>query len=233
MHLFYTPNINSDLHCLDPEESKHCVKVLRLQEGDPVILIDGKGGYYECVISDPNQKRCQVEVVKKCLDYQKPTFNLHIAIAPTKNIDRLEWFLEKATEIGISEITPLLCRYSERKVVKPDRMERIVVAAMKQSQKAYLPKINDLTSVEDFLSQTTTGFKAIAHCYEFDKQTLKGSYVGGDVVIMIGPEGDFSEAEVALAIQKGYKPVSLGESRLRTETAGVVACHTVNLYNQV
>lgn len=232
MHLFYTPNINSDLHCLDPEESKHCTKVLRLQKGDPIVLIDGKGGFYECVISQPDQKKCKVEVVNKILDYQKPGFKLHIAVAPTKNIDRLEWFLEKATEIGISEITPLLCRYSERKVVKLDRMERIVVAAMKQSQKAYLPTINELTSITDFLAEERDGYKAIAHCYELDKQTLKSSYGGGDVTILIGPEGDFSEDEVALAIQKGYLPVSLGDSRLRTETAAVVACHTVNLYNQ-
>lgn len=232
MHLFYTPDITSDTYTLDQQESKHCVKVLRLSEGDKIVLIDGIGGWYQCVISDANAKACQVAVDTKIVDYKKPDFNLHIAIAPTKNNDRLEWFLEKATEIGISEITPLLCRFSERKVIKSERLERIVISAMKQSQKAYLPKLNELTPFADFVSNYTDENKVIAHCYDQDKRTLKSEYAGGDITILIGPEGDFSEEEVALAIQKGYVPVSLGESRLRTETAGVVACHTVNLYNQ-
>lgn len=232
MHLFYTPDITSETYTLNQQESKHCVRVLRLKEGDNITLIDGVGGWYECTITDANPKSCEIEVDNCIKAYNKPSFNLHIAIAPTKNIDRIEWFLEKATEIGITEITPLLCRYSERKVIKPERLERILVSAMKQSQKAYLPKLNELTSFDDFVSNHECDNKAIAHCYEQDKRSLKGEYKGGDITVLIGPEGDFSEEEVAKAIQKGYVPVSLGDSRLRTETAGIVACHTVNLYNQ-
>ena len=232
MHLFFTPDITSDSYTLDQHESKHCVRVLRLTEGDKVTLIDGVGGWYECAIADANPKACKVRVDTKIADFNKPGFNLHIAIAPTKNTDRIEWFLEKATEIGVTEITPLLCRFSERKVIKPERLERIIVSAMKQSQKAYLPKLHALTPFADFVSDHNNNNKFIAHCYQQDKRSLKSEYMGGNVTILIGPEGDFSEEEVALAIQKGYVPVSLGDSRLRTETAGVVACHTVNLFNQ-
>ncbi len=230
MHLFYTPDIRENEYTLSETESKHCVRVLRLGISDSIILIDGAGGWYEAVIVDANPKRCKVEIKKHLKEYEKRDQYLHIAIAPTKNIDRFEWFLEKATEIGIDEITPILCDHSERKIIKDERLEKVIVSAMKQSLKAYLPKLNPLTPIKDLLSNSFEGRKYIAHCYEQDKKELKNEIAESrSNLILIGPEGDFSEEEVQLAIENHFVPVSLGNSRLRTETAGVVACHTANL----
>ncbi len=233
MQLFYIPNISSNEVILDETESKHAVRVLRLAPGDVVQLIDGSGGFYDAEITDANPKKCKLTIVKTICDFGKKNFRLHMAVAPTKNIDRFEWFLEKATEIGVDEITPLLCEHSERKVIKSDRLEKILVSAMKQSVKAYLPKLNEMVSLSDFITNCTTENRYIAHCYEGEKPHLKDVMEENqDAVILIGPEGDFSPEEVNLAKNNGFFEVSLGTARLRTETAAVVACHIVNLANE-
>ncbi len=233
--LFYTPNFDAkaSAYTLPEDESKHAIKVLRMQAGEHIHLIDGKGGLFEVEITNPHPKRCELNIVSSQTNYGKRNFKLHIAIAPTKNMDRLEWFLEKATEIGVEEITPVICRNSERKELKMPRVEKIVVAAMKQSVKAYMPQLNEPCTFNQLLEKSTASQKFIAHCYEDDKQLLKTTYSKGkDVLILIGPEGDFSTEEVEKAQVAGFVPVSLGESRLRTETAGVVACHTIQLLNE-
>ncbi len=233
MQLFYTPNIQGSFYTLDETESKHAIRVLRMSQGDAIQLIDGIGNFYEGRISDANPKKCCIEILKKAEEFGKRNHYLHMAVAPTKNIDRFEWFLEKATEIGIDEITPILCDHSERKVIKEERLEKVIVSAMKQSLKAYLPKLNPLTPLKEFLQTPFDGKKFIAHCYEQDKRDLKNEIPGSHSnLILIGPEGDFSEEEIELAMQNGFLPVSLGASRLRTETAAVVACHTANLLNE-
>ncbi len=233
MQLFYVPNISGTEIILDETESKHAVRVLRLQNGNRVQVIDGKGGFYESEIADANQKKCRLSIINSKLEFGKKDFHLHIAIAPTKNIDRFEWFLEKATEIGIDEITPLLTSHSERKTVNPERLEKILASAMKQSLKAYLPKLNDLTTFKELVVSNKTGNKYIAYCDEVQKIHLKDLVIKGkDTLILIGPEGDFSPREIQLALENGFSVVSLGKARLRTETAGIVACHIVNLANE-
>lgn len=233
MQLFYIPEIKGSTVTLDPDESKHAVKVLRMASGDRVQIVDGKGGFYEAEIADAHHKSCILSIIEKQSDFGRKDFHLHIGIAPTKNIDRFEWFLEKCTEIGIDEITPLLSEHSERKVIKPERLEKILVSAMKQSVKAYLPKLNELTTFSDFLQKNIQANKFIAHCNEGEKIHLKNAVRPSlNVVILIGPEGDFSPEEVTAAIRHGFSEISLGEARLRTETAGVVACHIVNLANE-
>ncbi|MFV0554238.1 MAG: 16S rRNA (uracil(1498)-N(3))-methyltransferase [Mangrovibacterium sp.] len=229
MHLFYTPDISGNTYTLPEEESKHAVRVLRMQVGDRLQLIDGKGGFYEAIVSEANPKRCTIEVQSKEENYAQRKHYLHIAVAPTKNIDKIEWFLEKATEIGIDEITPILCDHSERKVIKDDRLEKIIISAMKQSYKAFLPKLNPLTPLRELLKGNFSGGKFIAHCYDEERNPLKTALNQQANLILIGPEGDFSENEVQEALENGFKPVSLGESRLRTETAALVACHTAAL----
>lgn len=232
MHLFYTPDLNDNLYTLNEIESKHCIRVLRLNMDDQIELIDGKGGFFTAKIIDSNPKKCTVEIINTKINYGKRNHYLHIAIAPTKNIDRFEWFLEKATEIGIDEITPILCEHSERKAIKPERLEKIITSAIKQSIKAYKPKLNNLTKYKDFINQNSNCVKYIAHCEENKKILLKNNYTKGEnTIILIGPEGDFSPEEIKLAKQNNFTEISLGESRLRTETAGVVACHTINLIN--
>jgi len=233
MHLFYTPDLKDSFYTLDETESKHCIKVLRLNINDIIYLIDGNGGFYKAQIVDPNPKKCQVKIVESKREFGKRNYYLHIAIAPTKNMDRIEWFIEKATEIGVDEITPVLCEHSERKVVKTERLEKIVISAMKQSLKAYKPKINEMIHINDFIDGNFEGVKYIAHCEENEKILLKNAYKrGNNAMILIGPEGDFSNDEIQKAKQSGYTEISLGESRLRTETAGIVACHTINLLNE-
>lgn len=230
--MFYCPDI---LHSftLSEEESQHAVRVLRLQAGDELEVVDGAGGYYFAVVTNPHPKHCEFQIKEIITEYGKRDYRLHIAIAPTKNIERLEWFIEKCTEIGVDEITPILCRFSERKIIKPERLEKIIVSAAKQSLKAYFPILNPMCSFRDFIQQTTVSQKFIAHCYEQDKQLLQQVYQkSSDAVILIGPEGDFSPEEVQAAIQHQFHPVSLGSSRLRTETAGIAACHTVALMNE-
>lgn len=231
MHVFYAPDIMSNPE-LPAEEAGHCVKVLRLNIGDEILLTDGKGCFYKAVISVATGKRCQVRITGKTFQESLWKGHLHIAVAPTKTMDRMEWFAEKATEIGIDELTFLNSRHSERKVIKTDRIEKIVVSAVKQSLKARKPVINGMTDFEKFLRTDFKGDKFIAHCNGGERTMLKDAVTpGNDVLVLIGPEGDFSEEEVEMAVKKGFKPVSLGKSRLRTETAALVAVHTVNLLN--
>ncbi len=233
MQLFYVPNISPPEVTLSETESKHAVRVLRLSEGAILQLIDGSGGFYKAQITETHPKKCKLAIVESKLDFGKKDFKLHIAIAPTKNIDRFEWFLEKCTEIGIDEITPLLSEHSERKVIKPERLEKILISAMKQSVKAYLPKLNELTPYRKLIESSFPGKKYIAHCNDGEKTHLKNVISpGNDVLILIGPEGDFSPEEVELAKKQGFEEISLGTARLRTETAGIVACHIVNLGNE-
>ncbi len=233
MNLFYTPNIETTDE-LPEEEAAHCMRVLRLQQGDELMLTDGKGCFYKAEIAGTSGKRCRVRIIERT--EQEPLWNghLHLALAPTKNMDRTEWFVEKATEIGFDELTFLNCRYSERRTVKPERVDKILVSAMKQSLKARKPVLNEMTDFRKFVSQPFTGGKFIAHCHPGEKTPLKQAIrPGDDSLVLIGPEGDFSEEEVALALSCGFVPVSLGKSRLRTETAALVACHLMNLCNQI
>lgn len=234
MFLFYTPNIDTE-HFLSTEESGHCVRVLRLGKGDNILLTDGKGTTYEARITNPNPRKCEFEIINS--ERQQKTWNyyLHIGIAPTKNIERLEWMVEKCTEIGIDEITPLLCRFSERKVVNMERLERVMVSAAKQSLKAYMPRLNPLTDYNSFIRQASEQQRFIAHCYKDDKTQLAEAIdaTQKSILILIGPEGDFSEQEVSDALQLGFRPVALGNERLRTETAGIVACHTTAIMNMI
>ena len=233
MQLFYTPEIVSDIIFLTDEESAHCRKVLRLKEGSPLSLTDGKGNLYRGEIIDISGKQCSVQIVETIPNYGKHDFYLHIAIAPTKNIDRLEWFLEKAVEIGVDEITPVLCDHSERTIIKPERLEKILIAAMKQSLKTYLPKLNAITPFNNLMNIPFTGKKMIAYCNDEHRIPFQSTYTKGDnALVSIGPEGDFSEPEIAKALASGFVPVTLGNTRLRTETAGVVAVAYANFINQ-
>lgn len=231
MHVFYTPDIATCPE-LPEEEAGHCLRVLRLGVGDEVMLADGKGCFYKAVISAATGKRCQVKVLEKT--EQQPFWkgHLHLAMAPTKNMDRIEWFVEKATEIGFDELSFLNCRFSERKVIKTERIEKIVVSAMKQSLKAWKPVVNEMTDFGKFMQCDFTGQRFIAHCYEGEKPLLKDVLRSGeDALVLIGPEGDFSREEVEKAEAMGFRAISLGQSRLRTETAALVAVHTMNLFN--
>lgn len=233
MNIFYTPDIEGDTYTLNEEESKHCVRVLRMMVGDAINLVDGKGGFYTAKIADANPKRCRVDVVSKIEDYGKRPYYLHIAIGPTKLIDRYEWFLEKVTEIGIDEITPLESFHSERRVVKQERSEKVVTAAVKQSMKAFHPIVNQITSFKELVKLPFNGKRLIAHCNTGNKILLKKALEPNEnALILIGPEGDFSVEEVEMAVQNGFVEISLGDSRLRTETAGVVACDTLSFINQ-
>ncbi|MFW6257630.1 MAG: 16S rRNA (uracil(1498)-N(3))-methyltransferase [Prolixibacteraceae bacterium] len=233
MQLFYIPEVTGKTIIPETAESKHMVKVLRLRRGDKVQVVDGKGGFYEAEIADDNPKRCVLSVMNSTQEFGKREFRLHIAIAPTKNNDRFEWFLEKATELGIDEISPVLCDHSERKAIKPDRLEKILVSAMKQSLKAYLPKLNPLITVSELIAANSGNQKFIAHCNEGNKQHLKNVVnAKEDVLVLIGPEGDFSTEEIGFARGNGFTEVTLSKSRLRTETAGVAACQIVNLANE-
>lgn len=234
MHLFYTPDITGKEYTLNAQESKHCVRVLRLNEGDSIRLIDGKGGFYTARITQADPKACRVECTETVREYGKRDFFLHIAIAPTKNNDRTEWFLEKCTEMGIDMISPILTQHSERKVIKTERLNKVITSAVKQSLKAYHPVLNELTGFEELIKQPFEGIKLIAHCNEGEHVLLQDIYTAGNnALILIGPEGDFSPEEVEAAKQEGFKEISLGNSRLRTETAGIVACHTINLINRM
>ncbi|MFV0536972.1 MAG: 16S rRNA (uracil(1498)-N(3))-methyltransferase [Dysgonomonas sp.] len=229
--IFYTPDIliNSELPI---EEAQHCIKVLRKKEGDEILLADGKGNFYDAEIMQANPKHCIVNIIKSVSQKKNWNFNLQIAFAPTKNMDRVEWFAEKATEIGIDHFSPILCQYSERKEIKLQRIEKILVSAMKQSQKAHLPQLDETQSFSQLIKQEFDGQKFIAHCYPQEKSILKDVYKKGmNALILIGPEGDFSEKEVEEAIRVGFQPISLGESRLRTETAALAACHAIHVLN--
>lgn len=232
MSLFYVPDIAGSWE-LTQEEAAHAIRVLRLQVGDKLDITDGAGSLYPTSVASIQGKHCYVEPVEAVRVPKNWSGMLHIAIAPTKNMDRIEWFAEKATEIGLDELTFLNCRFSERKVVKPERVERIVVSAMKQSLKYSKPVVGDMVDFKRFIAAERKGAKFIAHCYDSERVLLKDILVPGeDATVLIGPEGDFSPEEVELAIKAGYRPVSLGSSRLRTETAALVACHTFILKNE-
>jgi len=237
MLLFYTPEI--EVHhtsfLLSEEESKHAVRVLRLQAGDVIHLIDGRGGLYKTSIIEAHPKRTSLQVLEVTEEFGKTNYEIHIAVAPTKNIDRIEWFLEKATEVGIHEFTPVICARSERKEVKVERLEKVAVSAAKQSLKAYVPKVNPAVSFTKFL-QNISGeniLKGIAHCIDSDKKFINGTFRKGEkYLILIGPEGDFSEIEINQALEAGFVPLSLGEARLRTETAALAAVLELSILNR-
>ena len=256
MNLFYSPGLNSaTIHfTLPEEESAHAIRVLRMKNGDKIFLSDGKGMFYEGEIISDNAKKCSLKIIRPVEDKAKRNFHLTIAIAPTKNIDRFEWFLEKATEIGCDDIFPISCSHSERTVIKTERMNKVIVSAMKQCLKSQLPKLHELKTFRQFIEhiKEISTRKFIGHIPElsepacadasvgrsaFPPQSPQGEYLqnvykkGENVLIAIGPEGGFSEEEVSLAIQNGFTAISLGNSRLRVETAGVVACSIMNAIN--
>jgi 16S rRNA (uracil1498-N3)-methyltransferase len=235
MQLFYNSEIaiNTTEITFDKIESKHIVRVLRKTTGDILKITNGKGYLFDVEICFANDKKCTAKIIK-AEEKPKPwNYSLHIAIAPTKNNDRIEWFLEKATEIGIDEITPIICSNSERRYVKIDRFEKIIQAAMKQSLKCTLPKINEPIKFNDFIKQDFDGTICIAHCEDQEKNFLKSVVQTSEkITILIGPEGDFSLDEIAKALDKKFKPISLGKSRLRTETAGIVAVNIVSFIHE-
>jgi 16S rRNA (uracil1498-N3)-methyltransferase len=234
MHVFYTPDISAEQYMLNEEESRHCMKVLRLIIGDKVHLIDGRGGLYEAEIISESKRNVTLQILSNTQEYQKRNHRLHIAVAPTKNIDRLEWFLEKATEIGIDEITPIICERSERKIVKEDRLNKVITSAVKQSLQAYHPILNESMGLKEFINSHQADNKLIAHCVEGESRSYISQIAekGESYLILIGPEGDFSPAEIELALQNNFKPLTLGNTRLRTETAALAACFEVNYLNR-
>lgn len=235
MQLFYSEHIseNDQQFTFDKVESRHIIKVLRKNEGDFLTITNGKGDIFSVEIVLPNEKKCLVNIINSEKREKPWNYYLHIAIAPTKNNDRYEWFLEKATEIGIDEITPIICKHSERKVIKKERFDKVIVSAMKQSLKFRLPKLNDAIAYSEFMSKEIEGDKFIAHCEETNKKSLKQEIQASKkITVLIGPEGDFSTSEIEKALSNNFKPVTLGESRLRTETAGVVATHSVSIIKE-
>ena len=234
MQLFYAPNITLPLYTLEEEESKHCIKVLRLKQGDQLHLTDGKGNLYLCRIVDPHHKHCTIEVVETHSEYEKMPYSLTMAVAPTKNIDRYEWFLEKATEVGVDRFIPIECDHSERRTIKHEREMKVITSAVKQSLKAYHPILDEMTPSKRVISMPFEGQKFIAHCNsELGERTYLPSIVkkNENILILIGPEGDFSPEEINFALANGFQPISLGHQRLRTETAAVVATVMVSVAN--
>ncbi len=234
MQLFYNPDIteNTTEFSFNKEESKHIVKVLRKSVDQTLQITNGNGWLFTAQITAADIKKCVVQIMDKKLQAKK-NYSLHLAVAPTKMNDRYEWFLEKATEIGIDSITPIICDHSERKIIKPERFEKIIQSATKQSLSYYLPKLNPAIAFKDFIKQDFSGKLFIAHCEETDRKSLKNELKPKqDITILIGPEGDFSVKEIEQALQSHFIPVTLGETRLRTETAAIVACHSVAYTNE-
>ncbi|WP_266366008.1 16S rRNA (uracil(1498)-N(3))-methyltransferase [Tellurirhabdus rosea] len=232
MPLFYQPNALSEPF-LGEEESRHCVKTLRLKKGDPIEVTDGQGNRLACVIETADPRRCTFRILQQHTDPVRP-YQIHLAVAPTKNLDRIEWFVEKAVEIGIDSLTFFVGKHSERRVLKMDRVEKIAVAAMKQSLQNRLPALAFLEHFREVLNLSADQ-RFIAHLDEENPtpHLLKAARPAGSVLVLIGPEGDFSKDELAAALQSGFKPVTLGKTRLRTETAAFAACHTVHLVNEL
>ncbi len=234
MQLFYSPTIseNEKLFVFDKEESKHIIKVLRKKESDILFVTNGLGFLFKTEITLASDNKCTVTILS--FEKQEPTkYHLHLAVAPTKMNERYEWFLEKATEIGIQEITPIICEHSERKIIKTDRFQKIIESAMKQSLHYYIPKLNEPITYKDFIKKEFNGQKFIAHCEETDKKSFKKELkLQENLLILIGPEGDFSVKEIQMALDNKFIPVSLGDTRLRTETAAIVACHSAVLLNE-
>ena len=233
MIIFYAPYL-STCSDLPEEESGHVVRVLRHVVGDEIDVVDGTGMWYHCRITSAHPKHCSVEILSSHPDSHWP-YLVELAIGPTKNLDRMEWWLEKSVEIGLDRFVPLRCRFSERKELKTERLRKIAIAAMKQSLKATLPQIDEMTDFKRFIEEPFDGQKFIAHCMDNQPRHLLSHLVrkGRDVRILIGPEGDFSQDEVSFALQNGYLPISLGDQRLRTETAALVSVHTVHLINSI
>ncbi|MCB4808196.1 16S rRNA (uracil(1498)-N(3))-methyltransferase [Tamlana sp. 62-3] len=234
MQLFYNPDITDSTaeFTFNKDESRHIVKVLRKNIGDSLHITNGNGWLFTAEIFVSNINKCVAKIISKTFQ-KKHNYNLHLAVAPTKMNDRYEWFLEKATEIGIDSITPIICDHSERKVVKIDRFERILQSAVKQSLQYYMPKLNQAITFSEFLKQNFNGDLFIAHCEETNKKSLKSLLKPStNITILIGPEGDFSIKEIEAAIKNKFIPVTLGETRLRTETAAIVACHSVAFINE-
>jgi 16S rRNA (uracil1498-N3)-methyltransferase len=234
MQIFYAPDIKDNTCVLDKNESKHCIRVLRMTKGSPVKLIDGLGNLFEGHIDDPDPVRCVINITETFRNFEKRDYKLHIAISPLKNQERFEWFVEKSVEIGVDEITPILCRNTEKPGIKRERINNIVISAMKQSLKAFKPVLNEAMAFNDFAISDFSSVKMIAHCNAgYDRNKIDKVYQRNmDAVILIGPEGDFSEEEISLALKNDFMPVHLGNSRLRTETAGIAACHSVYFINQ-
>jgi 16S rRNA (uracil1498-N3)-methyltransferase len=234
MQIFYAPDIVTDNYTLDENESKHCIRVLRMTKGTGVRLIDGKGNLYEGIISKPDAKKCTISITGIIKDFEKRNYRLHIAISPLKNPERFEWFVEKSVEIGIDEITPLICRNTEKPGIKRERINNLIISAMKQSLKSVRTILNEPCMFHEFIKTSHAGNLMIAHCEEDpEKRNIGEVYSkGSKALILIGPEGDFSEEEIKEAIVQGFNPVHLGRSRLRTETAGVAACHSIYYINQ-
>lgn len=232
---FFAPDIKSTL-TLPESDSGHCCRVLRMKEGDEVEIIDGKGNSYHCVITNAHPKHTEVEIISQKREEKHWVGKITLAVAPTKNIDRMEWLLEKAVEIGIDRIVLLKCARSERKEVKLERLEKILISAMKQSMKATIPEIEGMVKFSDFISEASVAEKFVGYCApEYPKARLVDEYTPGkDVIIMVGPEGDFSKEEIEEAVAAGYKCVTFGNTRLRTETAALYALaniHTINELN--
>jgi len=235
MQLFYTPEISKSTqqYTFDKTESRHIVKVLRKKEGGIILITNGLGDLFTSEILVANEKRCLIKIISTETKQKPWEYYLHIAIAPTKLNDRFEWFLEKATEIGIDEITPIICDHSERKILKTDRMEKIIHSAAKQSLKFHYPKLNEPIHFNEFIKNPFEGELFIAHCEETSKKSLKTELKPfTKITILIGPEGDFSSKEIKQSLEHSFIPVSLGNSRLRTETAGIVAAHSVAFVNE-
>ena len=230
MQLFYIDKISDEI-ILNKSESKHIVKILRKKQNDIVFFTNGKGFLFEAIITKADVKNCILKVLNKTAKTKQRNYHLHIGIAPTKNIERFEWFLEKATEIGIDEITPLICERSERKIIKLERLNKILISSIKQSLQYQLPQINKMISFKDFVIKDYDQKKLIAHCSNDKKLPLISLKDKSNYLILIGPEGDFSASEIKLAKENNYTPISLGDNRLRTETAGIVATNTINLNN--
>jgi len=233
IRFFFVPDAATVAELPD-DEAVHAVRVLRLQQGDEMMLMDGNGTYYRALVTLATQKRCLYDIIETMPQERQWQGHVHLAIAPTKMMDRIEWLAEKATEVGIDEMTFLDCQFSERRSVKLPRIEKIVVSAVKQSRKAYMPVLNDMTDFKKFVNYHTTGRRYIAHCYDeiprvnlFD--TLRQDEADEDALVMIGPEGDFSVDEVRMAVEAGFVSVDLGKSRLRTETAGLAAVMMMQL----
>jgi 16S rRNA (uracil1498-N3)-methyltransferase len=234
MQIFYGPDIKGDSYTLNENESKHSVRVLRMKKGTRVKLIDGKGNLYEGIIADPDPFKCTIEIKSVINNFELRNYRLHIAISPLKNPERFEWFVEKSVEIGVDEITPMICRHTEKPGIKPERINNLIISAMKQSLKAKSSILNEHSTSMDLMDENPEGIRMIAHCNNKMKRNgIAEVYSKGeDATILIGPEGDFSDDEIEYALSKGFIPVHLGRSRLRTETAGVAACHSIYFINQ-
>ena len=233
MIIFYAPDISVKAE-LPEEESGHAIRVLRHQEGDEIDVVDGQGTWYHCRIISAHPKHCSLEILSAKTDEHWPYY-IELVVAPTKNLDRMEWFIEKATEMGIDCFVPIKCRFSERKELKIERLKKIAISAMKQSLKATLPTIEEMTDIKSLLKDSFDGQKFIAHCFENEPRQLLSNLVRKNqkIRVLIGPEGDFSQEEINLAISNNYIPISLGAQRLRTETAALSSVHTIHVINEL